>query len=121
VNLKTFLRGIRMIYKKSKSDLLNSLTDTIYRQQRAHHNYQEWEESNYDEITQSQDLLDKQIEKLQQQNKKMREALDIASNQLEGMAIALIQHKNNIDVPFLINCYKEFSKDAREVLKECEE
>ena len=62
----------------------------------------------------------KDLEKLQEQNKKLKEQLGYAANQLEGVSVAIEAHGQNINVEFFIREYLRMAEDKRAVLKELE-
>lgn len=52
------------------------------------------------------------------ENQRLREALRIAANQLEGCSIGVAKHGQNIDVAFFIRHYQEAGTKARAALGE---
>jgi hypothetical protein len=51
---------------------------------------------------------------------RLREALAVAANQLEGVALAFRKHGDRLDPDWFIENYGEFANRARDALKEGE-
>ena len=56
------------------------------------------------------------ISELRTENERLRAALDVSANQLEGIAMAVQKYKQNINVEFFIDYYNKCADKAREVL-----
>lgn len=52
--------------------------------------------------------------------RKVVHALEIAANQLEGVAVAIEQHGHNINVDFFIEHYADCAEKAKKVIKDSE-
>ena len=90
------------IYKKAKTESLNSLMETIYWQQRAFHNYQEWEDEQYENIHNSMDLVDSEFKDLESKLKAQQELIDELSELVKEISERLNEnsrvaiHKDSI-------------------------
>lgn len=57
-------------------------------------------------------------EVLRTENQSLKDALNIAANQLEGVSLAFKRHGNCLDVHFFITEYLEFANRARQAIKD---
>jgi hypothetical protein len=107
-------------FKKSKSYLLNSLMETIYWQQRAFHDYQQWERDNFNQITEVQDSLDLHIETIEKQLELSQKREAILKNCLNFIS-KTDSSDSAPDVLWLSNWRNSRKEMADKALKEVEE